>query len=390
MPTDLQSGKALRMPLADVERPGFHLGHRRWLDGLRGIAVLLVLSGHLHLTTGGHLGVDIFFVLSGFLITCILLREYEAVGTIRFGRFYLNRALRLLPALATLFLGGMLYTSLFRPLEAAGFRREALCAACYVTNLEWLHGVASFNLGHTWSLSVDEQFYLVWPVLILLQLRCPISRRRKLLVVACAIIAVAALRLGLYRFDPVYGEAKKRRIMALYVGSHTRADSLLVGCLTAMLAYWNCLPRTRRFVRAIGPASLASAAVFAWFVCTRHLGNPQYFDGLYTLIAGMVAVVITRYLVSPSRWGMRILEAGPLVMIGRISYGVYLYHIPVILWGGFGQENLGWSNGGNCLVVLVATFGIAGFSHRFIEQPFLRLKRHSREVVEPSGLRMAA
>src|SRR5579885_2477102 len=154
-------------PRPDNDPPGgFHLGYRPWLDGLRGLAILAVFVYHLQLITGGFLGVDVFFVLSGFLITSLLLEEWQRRGTISFPRFYMRRALRLLPAFFAFLLACFVYIVIFRPDEVAAFRKEALVAACYVSNWPTLHQVPMPTLGHAWSLSLEEQFYFLWPLLL--------------------------------------------------------------------------------------------------------------------------------------------------------------------------------------------------------------------------------
>src|SRR6266700_848849 len=150
----------------------FHLGYRRWLDGLRGLAILMVLAFHLGFVPGGFLGVDVFFVLSGFLITTLLAEEWQARGSISLKHFYLRRALRLLPALAVLLTVCALAKLLTRPWsETVAFGKEIVGVAGYLANWPSLHGVPMRTLGYTWSLSVEEQFYLLWPILFLGMLR---------------------------------------------------------------------------------------------------------------------------------------------------------------------------------------------------------------------------
>src|SRR5262249_10912041 len=144
----------------------FHrLGYRRWLDGLRGLAILLVLAFHFGCLAGGSLGVDVFFVLSGFLITTLLVEEWQGRGSIGLKHFYLRRGLRLLPAFLALLLICLACTFFAEnAAEAAAGRKEVWVAGCYVSNWPELHRTSMPTLGHTWSLSVEEQFYLLWPV----------------------------------------------------------------------------------------------------------------------------------------------------------------------------------------------------------------------------------
>lgn len=374
-----------KMLCSPEARTGFHLGYRRWLDGLRGVAILLVIASHVFLVPGGFLGVDIFFVLSGFLITSLLLEEWQQSGCIRLKRFYLRRALRLMPAFATLLLFCVL-ASLWLPSGERWQRcREVAMAACYLANWPTVHRISMPLLGHTWSLSVEEQFYVLWPLLLgsLLQLRLP--RRRVILLVGCGILASAGLRMGLYHWFESRGVERIAAITRLYMGLDTRADALLVGCLLGLLATWNLLPRSRRFLRWTGGISFVSLFWLGYLVWSRSLLFSGFYDGLFTATALMTAVLITRLLAAPLPVVSWILESPPLVGVGRISYGVYLFHMPIMhlflpLWPRWNY----WV----CLVVYVgATFLAAGLSYYLIERPCLRLKERlrPRSAVNPPG-----
>jgi peptidoglycan/LPS O-acetylase OafA/YrhL len=374
-----------RMNSPDAER-GFRLGYRRWLDGLRGVAILAVLAYHFRFAAGGFLGVDLFFVLSGFLITTILVEEWQRRGAIHLGQFYLRRGLRLLPAFLALLLVGYLAVRLFKPEQAATCLNETLIAGCYVANWPALHNTPMPTLGHTWSLSLEEQFYLIWPVLLYLMLRVGLSRRRILLVVACGIIASASHRLVLHRLYRASGEPNLTTVLRMYTGLDTRADALLVGCLVGLLAVWGLLPNSRRFLAGIKAASILAAAGLGWLVLNRtiHFGKPQLHEGGYTLVALMAGVLIVRMLAAPSRVGARILEWSPLVYVGRLSYSLYLVHIAVIYW--VDPTGLGWSYPRQTLLVGALSLAAALISHYGVELPFLRLKhRMSKARSGPEG-----
>src|SRR5262249_11309909 len=170
-----------------------------------------------------------------------------------------------------------------------------------------------------------EQFYLLWPLSLFLMLRWKLPRRGILLVVCAGILVSASLRLGLYRAGRDMGQGPD--IIRLYMGLDTRADSLLTGCLGGLLATWGLLPRSRRFVFWAGLGSLLSVAGLGFLTWRRCLEHSQYYHGLFTVAALMVGVIIVRQLSAPSRWGSVVLESAPLVGLGRISYGLYLYHI---------------------------------------------------------------
>ena len=346
---------------------GFHLGYRRWLDGLRGLAILMVLAFHLGYLPGGSLGVDVFFVLSGFLITTLLVEEWNRRGSISLKTFYLRRALRLLPAFLTLLLlctlAGLFLSS---AQERAARRQEVIVAGCYIANWPNLHHTPMPILGHTWSLSVEEQFYLLWPLLLVLMLGLKLPRRRILLLVCGGILLSASLRMGLYRADRA-GSGHAPDIMRLYMGLDTRADSLLMGCLVGLLAAWGLLPRSRRFVFWTGVGSLICVGGLAFLAWKRCLDHSQYYHGLFTAAALMVGIIIVRQLAAPSRLGSVLLDFAPLVWIGRISYGLYLYHMPVVAL-------LRPTGPAMALAAAGLTVASALLSFLVIERPCLRLK----------------
>jgi peptidoglycan/LPS O-acetylase OafA/YrhL len=351
----------------------FHLGHRRWLDGLRGLAVLLVLAFHLHLVPGGSFGVDVFFVLSGFLITSLLVEEWRRRGSISLKRFYLRRGLRLLPAFLTLLLLGFLYTLVFRATdEADGFRKEMVVAVCYLTNWPALHHNAMATLGHTWSLSVEEQFYLIWPMLLYGMLRARLTPRTIILVVLVGILGSASLRVVLFEMRPPPGPERALTIARLYMGLDTRADALLIGCLVGLLTTWERLPTSRFFHVAIKSGALVSTAGLAYVFFLSCFDHHLYYYGLFTMVALMVAVILVRLLTASSRLSSGVLESGALVGVGRISYALYLFHVPIIHW--LRPAQLGWTAPANTLLVTGLSFAAAMISYYGIERPCLRLK----------------
>ena len=369
--------------------PTFHLGYRRWLDGLRGVAILFVVALHLRLLAGGNLGVDIFFVLSGFLITSLLVEEWQRSGAIDFKRFYLRRALRLVPAFVVLLLVYVTLVLCTTPTEEWPARWLELAAvAGYVANWPHFHGITISYLGHTWSLSVEEQFYLIWPALLCLMLH-KLPRRRIVLIVVIGIVASAALRTLLHHQHRWLGMARLD-IMRLYTGLDTRADSLLAGCLASLLVHWNMLPNSSRFLKALTIGSLLGAALIGFCVLRRDLGSSQNYDGLFTLVALATALIIVRLLAAPAGLVSKILESAPLVGVGRISYGWYLFHMPVIEW--FPWDGLGWRHPLNTLLVAILSLVPALLSYYWIEQPFLRLKDrlHSSPPAAPEAESQAA
>jgi len=357
----------------------FHLGYRPWLDGLRGVAVLMVLAFHLHRLPGGSFGVDAFFVLSGFLITCLLVEEWGRRGAISLRGFYLRRALRLLPAFGALLLACLACTMLFDPEGAAAFGREAVVAACYVADWPALHQTPMKLLGHTWSLSVEEQFYLLWPVLLYGMLRIRLAPRFILLVVCVGVAASASLRGLLYGLHALTQQGKAAIVGRLYMGLDTRADALLVGCLVGLLAAWDRLPKSRPALIALRGGAVASAVALGYVALSSCWDHGQFYYGLFTAVALAVGVVLATQLAAPSRLATWVLERPTLVGIGRISYALYLFHMPIFQW--FGRDRLGTVAG--ALTATALSFAVAAASYFCIERPCLRLKRRLQTAAAP-------
>ncbi len=390
---------ALSSPLSRLESVSqrsecvFHLGYRRWLDGLRGVAILLVLAFHLGPLPGGFLGVDVFFVLSGFLITSLLMEEWQSRGAIRLKQFYVRRALRLLPAFVLLL--AFCFLSIFflpTPEEKWERLKETTVAACYLSNWPMLHQTSMPILGHTWSLSVEEQFYILWPTLLYGMLRLRLSRRFILLLVCCGIGASAALRMGLYHWHLHHGTDKMTVVFRLYRGLDTRADALLAGCLLGLLAAWNLLPKSRRSIRWTGATSILCLLYLGYLVSCRRPEDSLYYHGIFTVVALMTAIILARLLSAPARFACRILESALLVGTGRISYSLYLFHMPVLhllLPVGLHVVNaVGPYWGYAVLALLVVGFSyLAAFlSYCLVERPFLRLKDRLRPRASVSSL----
>jgi peptidoglycan/LPS O-acetylase OafA/YrhL len=324
-----------------AERP---LGHRLALDGLRGIAVLLVMAMHFgvpFLPGGGHTGVGIFFALSGFLITSLLLEEMsEGDRRVDLRGFYARRARRLLPAL--LFLVAVLVALDAARGEVGESLLQAAFAVFYVSNWVQAAGVPMDGLVHTWSLSVEEQFYLVWPAVLGMTV---VVGGRRALVIGSVGIACLVLALRVSRPD-------------LHIGID-RGDALMAGCALAAarihLPRWSAVPA--------GAALAASAAL-------------PYTD-LDVRIWGLVVVATASCVLIGSAIDSRALAWRPLVATGRLSYALYLWHVPVVLLLGPVLEPVTWP-----LRVLAfggVSFAMAAISWRYVERPFLRRRRPARE-----------
>jgi len=330
------------------------------------MAILCVLAVHTRhicgwpLLQGGNIGVDIFFVLSGFLITTLLVEEWEHAGTISLKSFYWRRALRLVPALLLLLVSlYYLADSFLLPAEAVDTRRAAPVAFVYASDL----AMAFFNLRlgalqHTWSLAIEEHFYLIWPLLLFAGLKLGLSRRRLVMITLLLAVASAVHRATLQQLGALP--------VRTYYGIDTRADALLIGCATGMCVSWGLI-RARSFRSLLAPALLF---VFVCLIATDYTSRFMHLGG-FTLLAVATAVLLVNLVLSPASYTSAFLEYAPLVWLGRISYRVYLWHYPVFKATSFLRA--GWPLK-LCLAV-AATLIVSSLSYYLLERTALSLKR---------------
>ena len=371
-------------------------GYNPALDGVRALAVLSVLVFHMDALPGGYLGVDIFFVLSGFLITGQLLAERDRTGGVSLTRFYLRRAYRLMPAFWLLALVGLTVVVVLG-IGSAGERTEFLhslaASMLYVNNYVQIVGQSTGAgwLGHTWSLSLEEQFYLVWPLVLL-----ALCNRRWLARRLPAVLLAGVLVVTLWRdLLDAFGASGTRTYFAL----DTRADALLVGCAlaawlraarggadddgTAGLAWRRRLDRVRGLLPVAGPIALGALVVAALTAPSGWGPRPTLLaQGGYTVVALLAGVLVLALEQGASTgWLFRGLAAAPLVWLGRISYGFYLWHFPVVAhWGPDLTKALGrWP--ATLVIALIAT-ACAATSYYLVERPIQRRR--------PGGARPAA
>jgi peptidoglycan/LPS O-acetylase OafA/YrhL len=309
------------------------LGYLPWLDGIRAVAVLAVMVFHELVTQptmafgryvrGGLLGVDIFFAISGFLITSLLLSDVEQHGRIRFGAFYLRRARRLVPALmallAVLVVGALVFESGHQRVESL---RHALVAATYTTN--WYTVLTHTRIGllnHTWSLAAEEQFYLLWPA-VLTGLLALVRGRPRRVVGPVAVLAVAAVAW------PLIATARGWSAMRVYYGLDTRAAALAVGCLLGALWSTGALPAANRFVGVRRVAAACGAVALVWLLHDPSGVEPA---AQFAIVGVATALVLWELVLSSPHVAHRVLGSAPLVAIGRISYALYLWDAVVVL-----------------------------------------------------------
>lgn len=373
---------------------GEHLGYLPALDGVRAAAVAAVLAFHGGLAPwrGGFLGVDAFFVLSGFLITSLLLAERARTGRIALVAFWGRRVRRLLPALLLLLAVVVVVARRLTPAtELAALRVDTLAALGYVANwrMTWRGGDYFADTGapspllHTWSLGIEEQFYLLWPLVVVLVL----TRFRPVVLLWAAIVgAVGSTATAAALYDPA-------DLDRVYYGTDTRAAALLVGCaLAALLTLRATAVRTRRpgrhgpvWFRALAVGALL-AVVGLW---TRADGaDPWLYRGGLLAAAVAVAVVIAYAVEQPESVPARLLALPPLVWLGRISYGVYLWHWPLFGW--LNGERTGLSGPTLFAVRCGATLGAAILSYLLVERPIRYRTRSTRHRTgSPSRRRFA-
>ncbi|HEX4490161.1 MAG TPA: acyltransferase family protein [Acidimicrobiia bacterium] len=355
-----------------IERGGAKIAHISALDGARGLAVAGVLLFHGNHLRGGYLGVDFFFTLSGFLITTLLLAESSRSGAVSLGNFWARRARRLLPALAVLMVGVVVYAQvLAKPGELSQIRGDAFATLLYAANWHEIFSHTSYfalfsapsPLNHTWSLAIEEQFYVIWPLLfVVLLTRFKRATPKAVLATSLGLATVSSV-LMVVLYDPAHNNR-------VYFGTDTRAAAILFGAaLAAALAAYG--PPTRRSDRiALEISGLAGLAVLA-IAWTRLDGQSSTLYRGGFLVCGLAATAIIATAVHPDRMLVaRALSFGPLCGLGLISYGVYLYHWPIDVALDAQRAHLnGWPLFGLQTAVALAA---AVLSYRYIEQPIRR------------------
>jgi len=347
------------------------------LDGLRGLALLGVLLFHANgALAGGYLGVDLFFVLSGFLITSLLLAEQRQTGRIALGPFWIRRARRLFPALLSLMPVVAIYGRYFaRTEELRTVRAQALATLAYVANWQaifrhqsyWQLFAAPSPLEHTWSLSIEEQFYVIWPLLLSLVLRKRGARTLFVVSLAFALSSMVAMWL---LFDP--GNTTRA-----YLGTDTRMTGILFGAALATLISPND-EFSVRTVRAFDAAGLVAALGLAVAWGTLRGTNPFLYHGGFWLTELAALALIACAIVGKRSVIARVLAFRPLTWLGTISYGVYLWHWPVNVFLSTERTHL---HGIELHALRFAlTFAIAIVSYRFLEQP---IRKHGVPFSRP-------
>ena len=369
-------------------------GHKKWgswarsernlpahvvgLDGVRGVAVLLVFISHFHwilspdpfLTKvtpwhfinrtfeAGFMGVDIFFVLSGFLITSLLMKDRSTNQKNLFKRFYRRRALRLLPALYALLIADF-FVSRWENFPGDIQWRTTWHAILFLNNWNIVNnfGKAQNDLGHLWSLGIEEQFYLIWPLTLWLLAKLKISSKMMIPLILFASLVVMAHRTSLWNDGTSW--------IILYIRTDTRLDSLLIGAMFAYVYRHYQMPS--KILNSVATLSLMGL-VYIKYVLDK---SPFIFEMGWTIIALLAGFIILS-VAEGVFFVQKVFTWRPLTMIGKVSYGLYLWHMPIFLL--FGRHVTSGPRPLRLLIGIVIASVVTSLSWFFIEKPFLNLK----------------
>jgi peptidoglycan/LPS O-acetylase OafA/YrhL len=347
------------------------------LDGTRAVACVAVLGVHLGVLPGGYLGVDVFFVLSGFLITTLLLAEHDRAGRIHLRWFWARRALRIGPALGCVFVVALLLAWLLATTAGPGrtLGSDTIASAPWTAGFaaNWAYATGLIHTGGmllpAWSLAIEEQFYLAWPLMLAWLLRRQVNRARTALVLAGLAAAVMA-----YRAEVL---AAGWGLDRAYDGTDTRCDGLLAGCA---LAFWVATqPRVSRRLAGAG-AWLGAAALAVLFGTGSQPGIAWQIPAGVAAATLIIAAVVTGTLPGPLT---RLLASKPAAWTGKRSYGLYLWQFVVLKavgagWMRWGRHLPAAVSLGLLFAAVAGCFAVAALSYRLVESPALRAARRYR------------
>ena len=348
------------------------------LDGVRGVAVLLVFISHFHwilspdpsLTKvtpwhfinrtleAGFMGVDIFFVLSGFLITSLIMKDRSTNQKNLFKRFYKRRALRLLPALYALLIADF-FVSRWENFPGDIQWRTTWHALLFLNNWNIVNnfGEAQNDLGHLWSLGIEEQFYLIWPLTLWLLAKLKISSKMMIPLILFASLVVMAHRTSLWNDGTSW--------IILYIRTDTRLDSLLIGAMFAYVYRHYQVPS--KILNSVATLSFIGLIYIKYFLDK----SPFRFEMGYTTIALLAGFIILS-VAEGVFFIQKVFTWRPLTMIGKVSYGLYLWHMPIFLL--FGRHVTSGPKPLRILIGIVIASVVTSLSWFFIEKPFLNIK----------------
>lgn len=361
------------------------------IEGLRAVAILLVILYHAHVPgfTGGYVGVDVFFVLSGYLISSLLVNELVKTGTIDLKNFYARRARRLLPAMAAMLVVTMLVGAvLYAPVEHDGLANTALSTATYVSNFYFTRAATDYlaapkhtnPLLHTWSLSVEEQFYFVWPVFVMWGAgvwarRLSWPRLSRTMIVGALISFAACLYL-----------TETQQPWAFFL-SPPRAWEFALGGITALAISLPKADRARwmrpEVVLGEGPARVVGWLALAGIVITGMVfSDTTIFPGAAAALPAIGTALVLWTTPAVSRGSAAVVLSIPVFqMIGRLSYSWYLWHWPMLVYAGAIKELTLFER----VVVALLSLGVAELSYRLVEHPI----RHNTRLHARPGFSLA-
>ncbi|EFR87893.1 O-acetyltransferase OatA [Listeria marthii FSL S4-120] len=341
------------------------------IDGLRALAVIAVIAYHLNFSwaKGGFIGVDIFFVLSGYLITNILLTQWEKTQSLQLKQFWIRRFRRLIPAVYVMIVVVVIYAVFFHPEILKNLRGDAIASFFYVSNWWFIfHDVSYFDsfglpspLKNLWSLAIEEQFYMIWPAFLLVFLKW-VKNPKLLLKIVIGLGLLSAIWMTILY---VPGTDPSR----VYYGTDTRAFDLLAGCALAFVWPFTRLSpvvpkKSKAVLNIAGTISVLGFILFTAFVSEYQ--TFLYRGGL--LLVAILGVIMIATISHPASYLSKIFSFKPLRWIGTRSYGIYLWHYPIITLTTPVVE-LTQPNIWRAILQVAATFIIAELSFRFIETP---------------------
>ncbi|MDT0892718.1 acyltransferase family protein [Staphylococcus pseudintermedius] len=341
------------------------------LDGVRAVAVIAIIIYHLNpqWLSGGFLGVDTFFVISGYLITSLLLTEYHNTGKIKLTSFWLRRVKRLIPAVLFLVMGVIVLSLIFMPTEIKKVRADSIAAIFYVSNwwyimqnVDYFEQFAVQPLKHLWSLAIEEQFYLVFPI-VLLSLLSFIRRLKSIRIIFLILLVISMIAM-MVLYVP------NENVARVYFGTDTRIQTLLMGVLLALVwPPFQLKAKVNRQMRTmIDTAGVVGLAIL--FICFKFVSETNsilYYGGFF-LISTVTLLVIASS-VHPSGYFAKFLGNKVFTFIGSRSYSLYLWHYPIIVLIHH-QFVQGQIPPLVYVVEILLMVLMAEFSYKFIEQPF--------------------
>jgi peptidoglycan/LPS O-acetylase OafA/YrhL len=346
------------------------LGYLPEFDGFRGIGIMLVILAHLSPLMvgpdfwGAYLLVELFFVISGYLITTLLLRELDTYGRVSMKNFYVRRGLRLLPALFLAVIGATAIVVVVGPALVRPYWQIITIVLTYFGN--WFKPTTLGPFTPTWSLAIEEQYYLIWPTLMLVLLRTRFFRSRRAL---AHVLVAAAFGVALLRY---LGFVLTSHRSLAYYSTFTHTDGVILGSALALLLP-SLSPKVKAFLARPIVGWVAAGALAVAYMTTQNAETVLFYGPL--LLVNLFGTLLVAYLVvRKDGWLNRVLSVPAFTFTGRLSYAMYLYHVPLILVFYRWRIPRFWNGVGNGLLVIVGTYLAGTVSYLFVEKRALKLK----------------